>query len=816
MRKTFARKRHTWPTALALVCAVPFAVAPPFSTPLAAQSQRDFNVPAGRLSSSIRTLARQAGISIASRDSGIRRVRVKAVKGRMSVSEALRRMLAGTPYRAVAVRGGYRIERRPVVRRTPRATPAPAPPPPPAAPARVVRPAPPPPPPAPPIIVEGSKRSQSEFTYPGGVKVIDLAADGEFAAGSSLDQALADIPSVSGTALGSGRNKIFLRGIADSSFNGPTQSTIGLYLGEQRLTFSAPNPDLKLYDVDTVELLEGPQGTLYGAGTIAGLVRANPRRPDPSGVEAEGWAGVGITQGGGPSWDLGAAGNLPVSDTAALRFLAYSGQSGGYIDDLSRNQTDINRHDVFGGRAAFSADLSSDWNVELSGFIQHGEYLDGQYTEDRRPDLTRANLIAQPFLGRIYGGSATVRGYLGDIELVSNTGLVDHYLSTVFDSSSLTDDGDGELGRQAFRETRKIRLLSHETRLSGGDPDGFAWVAGVSALRNRDNMEQLITNLNGSNPPPFAQLTYHLDEVAAFGEGSYRFAPEWTLTAGSRLLYTRASGERSFGATTVVEPREGLARMLPAVALSWRPSEQWHTYLRYQQGFRTGGVTIERDENGDPATALFDPDRVASYEAGIRARLGDATPIELTLTLHHADWRDIQADLLDLRGFPITRNIGDGTIVGIDGSVRVATPTGWALSVAGAWNQSEADRLLADGSVRNAPIPNVPDFSVSGRIAKSWELENSDNLGLSLSGSYVGSSFLDIDQQVSTKQGNYGSVDLAAWWERERFDLRIEALNLTNTEGNRFAFGNPFTARFEPQSTPLRPLTVRAVLTVRH
>jgi outer membrane receptor protein involved in Fe transport len=69
------------------------------------------------------------------------------------------------------------------------------------------------------------------------------------------------------TQLGPGRNKLFIRGVADSSFTGPTQATVGQYLGDVRLNYNAPDPDLNLYDIARVEVVEGPQGTLYGAGS---------------------------------------------------------------------------------------------------------------------------------------------------------------------------------------------------------------------------------------------------------------------------------------------------------------------------------------------------------------------------------------------------------------------------------------------------------------------------------------------------------------------------------------------------------------------
>lgn len=800
----------------AVAVGLPFAATP---TSISAQSSVTFDIPAGRLSNSIRTLARQAGISVASRESGLRRLRVRAVRGALSPREALRRLLAGTGYRAVAVSGGFRIERAPATRAPTRRV-APASPEPPIAPR------------APPIVVEGTKRALAASDYPGGVKIISLDDPAALGAGISLDTALANEPAVNGTALGSGRNKIFLRGVADSSFNGPTPSTIGLYLGEQRLIYSAPNPDLKLYDAETIEVLEGPQGTLYGAGTIAGLVRMNPRAPDPSTIESEGWASGGYTKSGGLNWDAGAVANVPVADDAALRVVGYGGEESGYIDDRARRLTGINTASHYGGRAALAFGVGPDWDVSVSGFGQHTESRDGQYVDQRFAGLERASRAGQPFRGRIYGGALTVQGALGVLELTSTTGLVDHALRSVFDSSILVQsDGtpgfaepSGPLsgaaiqrGRQIFRETRAIRLLSHETRLSGGDPDGVSGLVGASALRNRDTQRQIVINLEpgAPDPPPFANLTYRLDEFAVFGEGSLALSEMWKVTAGARVLYTSVSGERSFGPTDVVEPRDGPVRLLPALALSWRPDDRWMAYIRAQEGFRTGGVTIERDLNNDPDVAQFDPDKVRSVEAGLRASLGKTAPIELALTAHHSDWDDIQADILDRNGFPLTRNIGDGRVTGVDGSVRFRGSDGWDLTVLAAFNDTQVGRLLPDGGVRSAALPNVPDVSALARVGKRWTLRDGREAGAAVTGRYVGRSFLDLDQLARVEQGDFGSIDAALWWEGKRWGVRLEALNLTNTRGNRFAFGNPFTARREDQATPLRPLTVRVQIHLR-
>lgn len=765
--------------------------------PVSAQSVVSIDLPAGRLDAALRALSRQAGVSIAGTERGISSTRVGAVCGTMTAAEALRRLLVGTPFVARQVNARtFRIERRPrsaaQARNSAGQAPAPAPP--------VIH---------PPIIVTGTKRDIDARDYPGGLSVVRPAERSTPSAQmQGLDAALAEVPVASGTALGPGRNKIFIRGVADSSFNGPTQSTVGIYLGEQRLVFSAPNPDLRLYDIDQVELLEGPQGTLYGTGAIGGLVRLTPRRPNVDAAAASFWQANTLTEHGRPSAEFGGLANLPLGKGVALRALAYGGEAGGYIDDPGRRLRNVNRTAHWGGRAMLRAPLAPRWTLEAVAFGQETRMDDGQYVRSALPGLARTSRIAQPFRGRIYGGNVTLRGWLGDVELTSATGLTDHMLDTTYDSSILVPGP----ARQAFSEVRKIRLLSHETRLAHDNPEGVGWLLGASLLRNRDETRQLFTSLDGNSPPPFARITYRLDEAALFGEASVPLAPRWALSLGGRLATTNSSGERSFGPDTVIEPREGPARFLPLAALSWKPTPGLIAFVRYQQGYRTGGVAIERQPNGDPLAVRFDPDRVQSYEVGVRATAGGEDEARFEFNAFRVDWRDIQADLIEARGFPITRNIGDGSNFGVSAKLDVVLRGGWSFAASALGNHSHVDRLLPGGGIAQNSLPNVPSWAGTAGVARDWMLDDGATLSAGLRGRYVGRSFIDLDQQVRVPQGDYGSIDAEVAYRRDGFELALELLNITDTQGNRFAFGNPFTARNERQEVPLRPRSVRLSL----
>jgi iron complex outermembrane receptor protein len=222
------------------------------------------------------TLARQAEIDIGGIDAGLSRMSSPGLSGTMSVETALDRLLANTPFMARMVApDAYRLVRRPAPSRVALSVP----------PARAIAAQ------SPSqtagdvgsgeVVVRGAKRNISLALYPGSVIVIPLGEDGWGPhSGDGQSFLLRQTPILQSTELGSGRNKLFIRGIADSSFTGPTQATAGTYFGDVRTGYNGPDPNLNLYDLDRVEVLEGPQGALYGAGSIGGIIRLSPRAPD--------------------------------------------------------------------------------------------------------------------------------------------------------------------------------------------------------------------------------------------------------------------------------------------------------------------------------------------------------------------------------------------------------------------------------------------------------------------------------------------------------------------------------------------------------
>ncbi|GAB5486739.1 MAG: TonB-dependent receptor [Parasphingorhabdus sp.] len=784
-----------------LAAAVMFAV--PLWVPIqsvAAQNSStvSFDVPAGTLGPALTAISRQAKITVFGNNRNLSSVKSLAVNGRYSAKEALDRLLRNTPYFARQINPRtFRIERRVTPPRSSATVQARQ--------TKTTKVATPPVSPLKPIIVSATKRNLNFRDYPGGADRIALDEFTSGQLGEGLDKALSRIPVTSGTALGTGRNKTFIRGIADSSFNGPTQSTIGMYLGEQRLIYSASNPDLRLYDMDSVELLEGPQGTLYGAGAIGGVIRMVPKAPQYEELARTVWGSAAITKGGAPSYDLAVMANLPLGGTEALRAVAYKGQSGGYIDDSFRDLENVNRTRIEGGRLAFRSEISPNWTLNVNGFGQMTEARDGQYIDRRFPGLTQRNQVGQAFDSEILGLNLMVRGALGDLDILSTTGVINHHLDTRYDATVLNNPGQNQL----YDEARKIILIDHETRISDNGDGPFTWLIGASVLDHEDDIEQLIINLDGQNPPPFVNIVYNVREYALFGEASYKLRDGLTATLGGRLAYTKGNTTRTFGAANPVDPKTDALRFLPVAGLSLKVADDITAYVRYQHGFRTAGITVERADQGDPIISRFDADKVQSIETGLKGALNTDALIDFTLAGFFLKWRDIQADLIQDNGFTFTRNIGDAEIFGISfQSSAVLTPQ-LKLNSSFFLNDSEIMRQIPNQGAISSMLPNIAPYGA--RLAMRYEHVLGDDTRLigTAGLNYTGKSVLDIGPTEQVRQGNYASADISINWQHPTWEIGLEVNNITNSRGNRFAFGNPFTIRRENQQVPLRPFSIR-------
>ena len=238
---------------------------------------------------------------------------------------------------------------------------------------------------------------------------------------SNAGEAASQFAGVLVTNLGPGRNKLLLRGLSDGAHTGRTRSTVATYLDDVPVNYNAPDPDLRLVDVERVEVARGPQGALFGAGSLSGVYRIVSRKPDLSDFSSEIRATGAITRGGAPSGAVEGYINIPLSSLdLGLRLSAYEEVQGGYLDDVIQVRSNVDQTERRGARLMIAFKPNDTWSATLTAAGQHLRSRDTHYTAPGR-GLTRAVRIREPHVNDIELLEATVKASWGWGDLVSST-----------------------------------------------------------------------------------------------------------------------------------------------------------------------------------------------------------------------------------------------------------------------------------------------------------------------------------------------------------------------------------------------------------
>ncbi|MDO7837308.1 TonB-dependent receptor [Sphingobium sp. HBC34] len=776
-----ATLRGSWtlrsPIGVAACCSLALGL----SQPATGQARTSIDIPAGPLPASIALLSRQRGVSIGF-EGRLPTFRARSVRGDMPTAQALATMLAGsgldfeqlspTIFRIVR-RKSLAPTRHPAI-----ASPTPV------APAD--------------IVVTGNKRSQSLATLPLGVSVLSFASD---TAGAALGSAAiaSRAEGLTLTNLGSGRNRQFIRGVADSPFNGNTQSTVSIQVDDARVTYNMPDPDLRLVDVARVEILKGPQGPLYGSGALGGVYHIVTRPPDLTGIGGSASAGVSSVAAGGQGGTLEAMMNLPlVTDRLGVRMVAYHMREPGWIDSGARR--DGNGARISGGRIAVRARLGRQWTIDLGGWSQFLNVGDSQYVY-APGTRKRADMIAEPHDNDFMMASAVVRGRIGDADFLSSTSWVGHEVTSRLDASA-SAPAFGRTGALIHDDRRQNRLLDQELRLSRTNPQGLSWLFGLSFIQSQNQSAGLFTTAPAQAAVPGLESRQTVREGAAFAEATVPLSSRISVTAGARLFATWSENENlsSDGTTESATRKIGLS---PSLAVSWRRNEQDFVYVRYAGALRPGGLSSA----AGATSAAYHADELQTAEAGLRhAATGGFT---LDANAYVTRWQHVQSDHLLDNGLVATRNAGDAHIYGVEMTARWRLSSRWSVAVGGTAQRALLTKPVFDltlGDDRRLPV--VPELT--------WRMEVSHIFNMSgwngevgANGNYIGSSRLSFDPGLDRAMGDYALASVFLAFNRDRWRVRANIDNLFDSAHDTFAFGNPFSIRTRPQYTPASPREVR-------
>jgi outer membrane receptor protein involved in Fe transport len=658
------------------------------------------------------------------------------------------------------------------------------------------------------VIVTASKQRTPLSDYPGTVSILNfdqsvMAIRGAQGTSEIVDQ----MPILASTHLGPGRNKLFIRGVADSSFSGFSQTTVGEYLGDVRLTYYAPDPDLNLYDIERVEVLEGPQGTLYGTGGLGGIIRLVPSPPNFGRNEASASVGaVSITHGGKGFDTAGMANVVLATGRAALRFVVYSALDPGYIDDPSRGLSNVNETKSQGGRVALSVKPGDGWLLTLGAATQDITSKDSQYVLRGSRPLRRSTRIGQPFDNDYALGYATLEKRFDWADFTSTTSIVRHNIDSTFDATV------SDVPRK-FEEDTAIRLFSSETRFSHRS-EQESWVAGFSGLIARALTVRRLGQM--ADPQVIAEIRNTNGEAALFGQYSRKVGGGIALTAGGRISYARSTGEvGGEREETMADPKRTQFRLSPMAAVSWQLSPKLLAFIHWQSAFRPGLLEVMSAGSGGDSRRV-EADSISTIELGSRFGTAGRDPFLVSASISYSRWSDIQADQIDKSGLPFTDNLGDGRIKTFEVRATYLPSNSVQLEASAFASSSRLAKPMprfADANERE--LPNIPHFG--GRLAAAFSHRIDDQAEVSINGAlrYVGSSDLGIGFPVDVSQGNYFDTNVGAHLVHGSMELSIDVDNLHDARGNRFAFGNPFTIDQKNQVTPLEPRRLRVGVSTR-
>jgi outer membrane receptor protein involved in Fe transport len=534
-----------------------------------------------------------------------------------------------------------------------------------------------------------------------------------------------------------GQSQVSMRGIAALS----PGSTVGTYVDEtpvgsnnlyQQATLYAL--DLLPYDVERVEVLRGPQGTLYGAGAMGGLIKYTMNKPDLEKTEFRIGGGVSSTEGAGDlGWNYRAGMNIPLGSSLALRASYASNELAGYVDNLVDGREDINDAEQTSARASlrWQSDSAS---VQLSVMQQkidsdnNATIALDPVTHDPIAGLSNYVHVDEPFRKDLDYYSLTVDWDLDFADFVSATSYSDAHTSIRSDQTLTFGTlapalGLGE-GSAYLENTLDLDQFTQEFRLQSKSGERFEWLLGAFYDDEDGVNHQLIpmNQLDGSPlPPPFDTIAGTLgnlfipstyEETAFFANGAYRFNDWFKLGAGVRF----SRNEQEFTQNVT----QGFILIEPGVAnnsssedvFTWSITPQFQinpdhmVYAKVSTGYQPGGPNVVAP--GLPPAV--DSSMLTSYELGLKSAFDD-NRVLLDLVAYQIDWQDIQV-ASQVNGISGLVNGGEATSRGFEGSLMWRPVDGLTLGANGAYNDAEIDEDFPTIMVPAGVVPGLGELRV--------------------------------------------------------------------------------------------------------
>lgn len=626
-----------------------------------------------------------------------------------------------------------------------------------------------------------------------------------------------------------------IRGLATNVTGGNTQDPVSVYLNETPITDTfgaAVQPDLRLFDVERIEVLRGPQGTLFGSGSLGGTVRIITNQPDTSKVEVAGRIDAGVSNGGNSQQRYDAMVNVPlIENELALRVVGYYRDEEGWVENLTLGTNNSTKD--WGGRVSMLWQPGENFSAKLEAIYQDSDPNDGGRWNPALGEFNKSSSVAEGRPSELSNYGLTLEYDIdGFATLISATTYQESKTAVVADNGDLFGLGLPVLSKNKPWDSE---FFTQEIRLVSNTNSNLEWIVGgffidretnVNFLIEVPGLDDLVGNIIGSDAFFDTLITLKSREIAAFGNISYRFAERWKISGGVRVFDTEVSYD---------EPNRQVLNFLTftydtssflnvgtdndstwRAGLSFEPNDDSMLYANIATGYRIGQANPNNgpsliDPNDYVIPETYGPDSSINYEIGAKTMLLDGRLI-VNAAVFYIDWEDIQIDgtrVSDFRSF--IANAGRAESKGVELELNMLPMEGLEIDLAMTWLDAEVTEVPSDIIIPAAvgdTLPGLVDFKISGSVQYSWDAFVNKRMFARIDGQVVESSpngfangganpFFAISDAYENVNASVGLI-------AENWELALYGKNLTDNNDFILNIGGQFPSPI----TTLRPLTV--------
>lgn len=670
------------------------------------------------------------------------------------------------------------------------------------------------------IIVTATKRDANLQDIPFSINA-QTAADIQKTGATNLEDLSRNVAGLTIQNLGPGQSQVSIRGVSAGQIvrdQPGVKEQVGVYLDESVISLSLFTPDLDLFDLNRVETLRGPQGTLFGSGSVGGTVRYITNQPKIGVTEGSVEGNLNLVDGDDLGGHLKGAVNIPMGDKAAARAVGYYTRYGGFINALREGGTvdkDVNDGERYGGRIAVTFAPTETISItprvvyqkiSTNGFNRQEVFnLYGNPFTTTRPAVTFKEreqylLLREAFEDETLIADATIKVGFGGVDLTSVSSYTDRNILVSRDASALTGSVSVDLGYPAagvllpsnLRDNTDVKSFTQEVRLSSNDAGPFQWVlGGFYSNTDRDYAQRLPTPgydaftdarfgagtsaavANGFplNAPYNADIIYDIEQKAVFGEASYDFSDQFTLTAGGR--YYDFSEDRTFKSGGLFSNGDNQSDstssngFTPRILASFEAADGISINAQASKGFRLGGVNDPLNIplcNGG-ATGVdamtygnrprYDDETLWNYELGIKTQGRGFT---FNAAAFYTDISNLQvtADAGSCSS-RVVFNVPKAHTQGLEFELSARPAVGLDLGISGSIVEAKFDSSVTTtagaviAGIRDGNrLPTVPKFQISANASYTFPVSDGVEAYIATSFQHVGNRIT----QPSDQEGN--------------------------------------------------------------